>query len=778
MLLRLRGFVVLFFHARLLHTRPAKGDLGGGGGQAMAEVLKLGLPRAQMDKLMGVVFHLQRELMEKDRTIHRLNQQAVREVELEKKRDLLKQRFSVIEKRYVDTSSTTAVLKDSLNHLLYAVSDVFSGTCGMLLLDVPYNTNLGATNKSIRDHSLLDCFWHSQSTTPRCLVEYASDVARYHNIATQRVGHLYFDEEVNQMRADDPERCSELRSLCVCPVVAERVTIGLLVVVNGTCDTDDVAILVEVLQELWTSNISPLINLAMENVWKKESEASLSHETIVRDEIILSLDNILDEVVQQTLASATHGRSVSQVLWRTILQRVSNFFEEYFESDAIMAVTNAGANFKVQQFVRSQQGSRTGSLDVNSLAFTNYVFSDSLQKLKQSAGLSHPSLASSELLKRLMVRGDPFYTEDPTKDGVAFPCGHLKVTNMILVPILFCDEAVGLLGLANGEFSVSSGRVLQSVFTTFWTMIVKATLMSESQKVLNAALPKMISDRFKAGETIADSYPCATVLFADIVGYTSFTKDLPSEEAVEYSNLIFARLDALVDKCNLEFIKTIGDCYMVAGGVQDKSGSPTSVVYSRPTQGQMVEMLAFADQIIKETETVNSLTERDGVSARVIEGLRQRPLQFRIGVAEGSLTAGVFGSEKVQYDVLGRTANLASRLESSGMPGRIHVSSSFYTELHPLGHMFEKRDPLPVKGLGVQQTYFYLGKGKAPAPLPVSGVALGTSSATGEKTTTPTSHLPAEKRFPGKGFMGSWSPVQSPPLSDAGKGTTAEEAKA
>eukprot|EP01061_Rhynchopus_euleeides_P005287 TRINITY_DN1454_c0_g1_i1.p1 TRINITY_DN1454_c0_g1~~TRINITY_DN1454_c0_g1_i1.p1 ORF type:complete len:849 (+),score=292.53 TRINITY_DN1454_c0_g1_i1:266-2548(+) len=679
------------------------------------------------EKMLKTIFQLQQQLIDRDAIIHELHHKAQVGQDDENRKLEIKRGFSVIEKRHVDTADTAVVLRDSMHHLLYTVTDIFGGCAGIFLLDVPYNGPIGAVNSDLKVLRSISTYWADQSSLPASVLRALENLPFYRDVITQKKGKVFSDWEVKTMK-DEDATLHDVRRLMAVPVVVDGVSIAVLSLVNGEYTERDPQLLKEVLMELWTSNVQPLINIALDTQRKKETESKLVMESLLRDEIILSLDTILDEVVKQALAGKqAHGKSTSEHLWRVILQRVADFFEEYFSCDTILAVTNTDANFRIQNLQMSGRGSvscgshKAASVEVSEgLSFIHYAFSESLKHVRKTKmkHLSHPNLKDAKLMRKTIESGEPLYSPDCKE--LKFPCGHMKMNSVLLVPIIFCEEPVGMLGLANGDFSMSSGRILQSVFTTFWSMIVKSTMLSESQSVLNSAIPMQISERVKAGEHIADSYNHATVLFADIVGFTEFTKDLDPADVVEYSNLIFARLDDLVAHYSLEKIKVIGDCYMVAGGLVDKSGnvpaSPTAA--ARVERAQVKEMMNFAMRILQEAKKINE-SPSGRCSKRLMEKLSTTPLQFRIGVAMGSLTAGVFGNSKVQYDILGATVNLASRLESTGTPGHIHVSASVRDILAERGYRFEKRKPICLKGLGLQQTYFLEGKSSSQSNPPI-----------------------------------------------------------
>lgn len=201
----------------------------------------------------------------------------------------------------------------------------------------------------------------------------------------------------------------------------------------------------------------------------------------------------------------------------------------------------------------------------------------------------------------------------------------------------------------------------------------------KSENLLLNILPKSIADRLKKGEaTIADSYDEVSVLFADLVGFTELSAKLSAEELVIMLNKIFSQFDFLCEKYGVEKIKTIGDCYMVASNLPEKSfdSACNLVLMAR-------EML----QILKQVEDEFHYN-----------------LNVRIGINTGNVVAGVIGKKKFIYDLWGDSVNLASRMESSGVPGKIQISHSTYELVKDKFH-FESRGLIKVKGKGEQAAY-------------------------------------------------------------------------
>jgi class 3 adenylate cyclase len=203
--------------------------------------------------------------------------------------------------------------------------------------------------------------------------------------------------------------------------------------------------------------------------------------------------------------------------------------------------------------------------------------------------------------------------------------------------------------------------------------------MEKSDRLLLNILPEPIADRLKKGQiTIADKFPEATVLFADIVGFTEISSSVPPEELVRMMNVIFSAFDRLTEKHGLEKIKTIGDAYMAVGGVPVPDASHAE---------------AAAEMALDMTELMERFATERGM-----------PLSLRIGVNTGPVVAGIIGEKKFIYDLWGDTVNTASRMESHGVPGAIHVAEPTYKLLKD-DYVFESRGSIPVKGKGEMKTY-------------------------------------------------------------------------
>jgi adenylate cyclase len=204
-----------------------------------------------------------------------------------------------------------------------------------------------------------------------------------------------------------------------------------------------------------------------------------------------------------------------------------------------------------------------------------------------------------------------------------------------------------------------------------------------SERLLLNVLPAPVADRLKRDEAvIADRFPEVTVLFADLVDFTRSSDQSSPERVVQVLNDLFTAFDRLARRHGLEKIKTIGDAYMVAGGLPEP----------RPDHAQAVAEMALAMR-----EEASRHADPAG-----------QPLQVRIGIDTGPVVAGVIGTTKFSYDLWGDTVNTASRMESHGVEGCIQVTERTYRRLRDR-YRFQRRGPIQVKGKGELVTYLLLG---------------------------------------------------------------------
>jgi class 3 adenylate cyclase len=207
----------------------------------------------------------------------------------------------------------------------------------------------------------------------------------------------------------------------------------------------------------------------------------------------------------------------------------------------------------------------------------------------------------------------------------------------------------------------------------------------QSDDLLHNILPSEIAARLKTDTSmIADDFPHASVLFADVVGFTPMSAGMTPPELVGLLNQVFTTFDGFVADLGLEKIKTVGDEYMVAAGVP----------VPRDDHAEAIAELA--------------LRIRHHVATHDFDGHR---LQLRIGINSGPVVAGIIGTHKFSYDMWGDTVNTASRMESGGVPGQIQVTDATHQLLAGNGYRFEARGTITVKGKGDMTTWLLTGRG-------------------------------------------------------------------
>ncbi len=294
--------------------------------------------------------------------------------------------------------------------------------------------------------------------------------------------------------------------------------------------------------------------------------------------------------------------------------------------------------------------------------------------------------------KTLSVSDDVTTIDDPIQRQFLLSMGY---TAFLAIPmqvhsgrlgVIFCGHCCG-----SRTWSIREVELVKSVADQLAIAISQAELydkarmaQEQSDRLLLNILPEAIAERLKQNEhTIADSFEEATVLFADIVSFTQLSAHIPPDELVKRLNEIFSTFDRLAQRHGLEKIKTIGDAYMVVGGL------PTP----RPDHPEAIAQMAIDMQ-----REIRRFKRDDG-----------EPFHIRIGINTGPVVAGVIGLNKFTYDLWGDTVNTASRMESQGLPGYIQVTAATYERLREK-FIFEERGVIEVKGKGEMLTYFLKGR--------------------------------------------------------------------
>jgi adenylate cyclase len=266
----------------------------------------------------------------------------------------------------------------------------------------------------------------------------------------------------------------------------------------------------------------------------------------------------------------------------------------------------------------------------------------------------------------------------------------MVITLQFLVPRDTGAQPVWALSLS---FVVTTISACVMVVTTVWYAIreiVRAEAAMEleyerSEALLANILPSSVADRLKdpARNTIADKYDDASVLFADIAGFTERASEMPPDQLIRFLDRLYGDFDALLDKHGLEKIKVSGDSYMVVSGVP------------QPRADHVEALAAFA---LDMAEAANRLKDSHG-----------NALPLRIGLASGPVVAGVVGSRRFFYDVWGDAVNVASRMESTDSIGRIQVPENVYRRLKD-DFVLQERGVVEVKGKGLMRTWYLIGR--------------------------------------------------------------------
>ena len=279
---------------------------------------------------------------------------------------------------------------------------------------------------------------------------------------------------------------------------------------------------------------------------------------------------------------------------------------------------------------------------------------------------------------------------------VIFGLDHLRIVALVTVVCIVGNIACNFLfETGRVQWAVEPGFMAQIyVLSASTIMIILAAIVwyafrvaadaeARAKRLLDNVLPLTISDRLMQApdDPIADRFDEATVLFGDLVGFTTMSERLPAGEMVRMLNELFSRFDAIGAELNIEKIKTIGDAYMAVSGVPDLRDD-----HAERMMKLAIGMHEAADEVSK---------------------MFDQQLNLRIGMASGPITAGVIGKTKFAYDVWSPTVNLAARLESDSQSGAIHISDKTYRYLKD-DYSFEMAPKSNLKGIGRVQSWLWV----------------------------------------------------------------------
>lgn len=277
----------------------------------------------------------------------------------------------------------------------------------------------------------------------------------------------------------------------------------------------------------------------------------------------------------------------------------------------------------------------------------------------------------------------------PGMDGFETCCRLKKQDSSRAIPIIFLTalnepaDIVKAFELGAVDY-VSKPFNAPELLARVNTHLTMDRLHRENERLLLSILPASIAQRLKSGEAgIANHFAEASVLFADLVNFTTLSHGLSPAALVFLLNDLFTGFDELARRHGAEKIKTIGDCYMAACGLPEIRADHAT---------------ALADLALEMLASLESFNERHRTS-----------LEIRIGLDTGPLVAGVIGSSKFIYDLWGDTVNMASRMESAGVPGRVQVTAAMQRALAS-DYDMEERGEIDIKGKGRLRTWLLVGR--------------------------------------------------------------------
>jgi adenylate cyclase len=351
-----------------------------------------------------------------------------------------------------------------------------------------------------------------------------------------------------------------------------------------------------------------------------------------------------------------------------------------------------------------QNGGPQDEFEAEALTYLNEHPLETFTRVEQFQGRRSFRYAQADIMTQSCVE---CHNRDPRSPKTDWTLGDMRGVLEITAPIdqfarqtrlglqntfftlggLFALGGFGIVLVVNRLKRTSQELELRVVERTRDLSLSNAQLSEEQEKseqLLLNILPGPIAARLKQGEKdISEGFAGVTILFADIVNFTPMSEDLPPAELVDILNQIFSTFDRLSEQHGLEKIKTIGDAYMVAGGL------PTR----RPDHADAIAEMALSMQA-----AIQQISHKLG-----------RPLDIRIGINTGPVVAGVIGTKKFIYDLWGDTVNVASRMESQGVAGVIQVAQPTYDLLKDK-YVFEARGEIAVKGKGNMQAYLLMGR--------------------------------------------------------------------
>jgi class 3 adenylate cyclase len=239
------------------------------------------------------------------------------------------------------------------------------------------------------------------------------------------------------------------------------------------------------------------------------------------------------------------------------------------------------------------------------------------------------------------------------------------------------DVTVARAIVVGGGMVVAAVLVSEVIAVLGQKLAVERAQRAHIERLMLRVFPVSVAAALGRDLVVADEFDSASILFADIEGFTAMADQMPASEVVAMLNEVFSQLDGMVDEMGLEKIKTIGDCYMVASGVPE------------PRADHAAALCAFG------------LRMQAFVAERTFGG---RSLRFRVGINSGPVFAGVIGRKRFLYDLWGDAVNVASRMESTGIAGSVQITDATHELVHT-AFTCEERGLVDVKGKGRMRTW-------------------------------------------------------------------------
>lgn len=448
--------------------------------------------------------------------------------------------------------------------------------------------------------------------------------------------------------------------------------------------------------------------------------------TLVRSSIV-SLQRLKKS--NQELESLVQERSYELDASKASLQRTSFILSRREQQlrkqqNVLFDLTKDKAINQGDFIVAVQNITRTGSYALNVERVSIWLFNKSKTVLQcldlyqksihlhtEAEGLTaeeYPSFFEA-LLKNRIIAVEDVQDDDIFRELVPSYCKPLNIVSVLLSRFEVSGEIIGILALEHTDiehlwleeevsFASSLADLLALGMEAQERRRAEESLRVEqkkSERLLLNVLPQEIAERLKnvqsktklhlktSGTIIADSFEEVTVLFADIVNFTEYAASISASELVNVLNEIFSEFDHLVEQYDLEKIKTIGDSYMVVGGLPIPSKDHAEVIAEMALQMQTV---------------IQKFKRTDGTN-----------FSLRIGIHTGQAIAGVIGTKKFIYDLWGDTVNVASRMESYGVAGCTQVTEATYQLLKDKYHL-DQRSAINIKGKGEMITYLLKGR--------------------------------------------------------------------